>query len=453
MREKILKIYLRTPSIVKRILFNLEAIRRNKYRRKKGYSQKSTNLSFRALMNVDDVLTYEKLNDLIMHANSHVGFFKGSFENITVNKYKDLEKLPTLKKENIKRNKDNFLSEEIDSKDVWDGSTSGSTGSPLKYYKDPESVMMNQILYDKYYEFLGCNIGKKRIRLSGIKVLPVDNLRPPYWIYIDIYKQLQCSVYHIGPTTFQYYVDKFGKFDAEFGTGLPSAWATLARLMNEKKVVVGGMKAIVTDSEELKDDDRNQIEKAFQCPVFSTYGLGEAGMFAVECKNHNYHIIPYSHIAEVVDDSGKQVSNGKMGEIIVTDLYSKKAPFIRYRTGDLGVFGEDECGCGLNTKYFKEIIGRIEDYILTKDGRKFSRVSLIVKRAKNIKASQIIQISINEVLIKVIPDELFDPSDMNDVLDDARAFLGDISISWEAVEQLERMPSGKVKFLIRREVI
>ena len=439
--------------IVKRILFNFEALRRDKYRRSKSYKRKSRELSFERIMTFSEKEQYIRLNELLKSVNSNVPFYENLFSDTYINDYSDLDHIVMMTKKELRLNLTNLISKRINKNKLWQGSTSGSTGSPLLFLKDPESVLYNQILYDKYYQYMGCDLTKKRIRLSGIKIKPYDSMTPPFCVYIDIYKQLQCSVYHINESTFKEYLNEFNKYHVEFGTGLPSAWLCLAKLMNSSNIVYKGLLTIITDSEELKNSDRIEIQKAFLCDVYSTYGLGEVGMFAFECKNHRFHISPYTHIAEVIDLKGNHVNNGTIGEIVVTDLYSTSAPFIRYKTGDLGIMDNKECGCGLNTSYLTSIVGRIEDHILTSDGRSFGRVSLIVKNAKNIVESQIIQLEKNKILIKVVPEKNFDPRCMLHVVQDAHKFLGnDFQVTWECVDFLERMPSGKLKFLVRKDI-
>ena len=89
-----------------------------------------------------------------------------------------------------------------------------------------------------------------------------------------------------------------------------------------------------------------------------------------------------------------------------------------------------DCGCGIKSPYISKIIGRVEDYIITKDGRRFSRVSLIVKKAKNIKESQIIQTSRNQIIIRIVPDIGFNAECMKDVISDAHEFVGEMEVLW-----------------------
>nr|WP_269438232.1 AMP-binding protein [Phosphitispora fastidiosa] len=350
----------------------------------------------------------------------------------------------------IKENREKLISTKIvNKKELWNGSSSGSTGSPLKFYRDKNSIRIERYNYDSYYKYCGCDLNEKRIRISGVKIVPFNRERPPYWLYIDKYKQLQCSVYHISKNTFNHYLYAFKRSGADFATGFPSGWSALAELMIEHGLTFSKFKAIVTDSEGLSSEQQKKIEQAFECPVYQTYGLGEVGMCAVQCNKGNYHILS-SHYVEVVDKDGKSVIDGEEGEIVVTDFNSTNYPFIRYATGDLGVMYHNDCGCEIKTPYLSSITGRIEDYIVAKDGRKIKRLTLIMKPAVGVKESQIIQVARDKIVINVVPDQNFVEGSMKLVLENAREFIGDMKLTWNKVEQLERMPSGKLKFLVRK---
>lgn len=445
MKDILFNLYLKSPNLLKRLLGNIESIRRDLYR-------KSNNKNFDIQLDIDkqeDYFNQDRISKLLNEACENVPYYK-FLSNYDVKSCEDFEKIPLLTKQFIRNYKEEIISKTVSNKrQLWSGSSSGSTGMPLSYYRDKNSVSIERANYNKYYEYNGFNVNENRIRISGVKVATFDRKKPPYWIYIDRYKQLQCSAYHILQTTFKDYLNEFSNVNASFATGYPSAWTSLSELMINNNITFNNFKAIVTDSEGLSDINKAKIEKAFNCPVYKTYGLSEVGMCAVECKKGHYHILP-SHYVEVVDDNGHRVNDGEVGQIVVTDYNSHKYPFIRYATGDLGIMYHKNCGCGLNTPYLSEITGRIEDYILTKDGRKITRLTLIMKPAVGVKESQIVQNSIDGICINIVPDKDFDPKSMTNVIENAKQFLGDMNIEWNIVEHLQRMPSGKVKFLIRK---
>ena len=448
------KIFLKSPFFIKRVFCNAEALRRNMYRRYGDFNSVVKDIDFQNYMysnneSNDENVALKRLKDLISYAIKNIPYYQAlNLKNITC--LENIKDLPVLSKENIRKNKELFISKSANKKDLWNGSTSGSTGTPLKFYKDRESVRYNQALYDCYCKSLDCDLNKKRIRISGIKICPYSRNKPPFWVYVDLYKQLQCSAYHLSPNTCKYYIKKFIEFNAEFGTGIPSAWNYLADYILENSIEFSVFKAIITDSEAMSTEQEEKIARAFNCPVYQTYGLGEVGMVAVQCKNKHYHTLPKMHIVEILDEDNNLVPDGIEGQIVITDLNSMKFPFIRYKTGDLGIMRHDDCGCGIKKPYLTNIVGRVEDYILTKDNRKIRRVTLIVKPAIGIKESQIIQFSRDAIIIKVVPDVNFDEKSMEEVVKNAPLYIGDMNVKWEKVQKLERTANGKLKFLIRK---
>lgn len=451
MNSIINKMYLHAPFFVKEMLANVEALRRNRYRKYGDYEKVKSSLDFINYMNTyeksEDYETLSNLKTLLNFSINYVPFY-ANYPKPKLHTLSELQMFPLLTKNHIRNNKTDMLPTIVKKEDLWNGTSSGSTGTPLSYYRDKNSVRTNQALYDSYYKSLGCDIEDKRIRFSGIKLTTFDRKKPPYWIYISKFKQLQCSVYHLSEDTCKYYIEKFVKYKSEFGTGYPSAWGYLAKYIIKHNIQLPPMKAIITDSEAMDDSLQNVIEKAFKCKVYHTYGLSEVGMLGMQCGYRNYHTVPKLNIIETVNSKGESVINEE-GQIIVTDLNSKGFPFIRYKTGDRGIIKYDKCACGYSTPYIKEITGRVEDYILTKDGRKIQRVSQIIKPAIGVKESQIIQKTRNSILIKIVADENFEEKSMEKVIESAHLYIGDMKVTWEVVSKLELMPSGKLKFLIR----
>src|SRR6185437_1041049 len=91
----------------------------------------------------------------------------------------------------------------------------------------------------------------------------------------------------------------------------------------------------------LYDFQRRLVEKVFNCAVAMEYGARDAGLLANECPNGGFHIPAEGVLIEIdaPDSTG-------LGEIVVTNLYSKAMPIIRYRTGDVGRLLGGACSCG-----------------------------------------------------------------------------------------------------------
>jgi phenylacetate-CoA ligase len=447
------KVYLYSPSFIKRVFVNVEAVRRDLYRKFGDYNE----LLIRAIdknelvngLSEDELK--EKLQYLLEKAQSNTRYYKDSRYKIHINKLSDLSKLPVLEKSDIRENATLLIANNSNKKDLYEGRTSGSTGTPLDYYVDKNSVRKGKLSYEAFLNLIGCGTNERSARISGVKVLPFNKTTPPFWIYIDLYKQLQCSAFHIKDETVPLYNEAMKRYKVSYGTGYPTAWLFLAQYIDKLHLSPPKIKAIVTDSEGISQDQQRYIEKIFDCPVYQTYGLGEVCCFSVMCKYGHYHIFSDNVYVEIIDEDNKPVEPGMEGEIIVTDLNSERYPIIRYRTGDFGVLGTKKCECGWNTTYLSKVTGRVDDYVITPDGRKIGRLSHIMKPAKGVLESQLVQTRTDELKIKVVPSSDFEVKSMETVISNAQHYLGtDIKISWEPVDVLERTTNGKIRYVIRK---
>ena len=70
---------------------------------------------------------------------------------------------------------------------------------------------------------------------------------------------------------------------------------------------------------------------------------------------------------EILDDNNQPVPNGKEGKIVITSLYNKAHPFIRYEIGDVGVLDEKST---FKKPILKKLIGRTNDVAILPSGKK-----------------------------------------------------------------------------------
>ena len=99
---------------------------------------------------------------------------------------------------------------------------------------------------------------------------------------------------------------------------------------------------------------RELLENAFQCKIFSWYGHNERTVLAGECeKSTYYHIFSEYGIVELIDRDGNVIEKDKSGEVVVTGFNNAAMPFIRYRTQDIGVYANKECACGRQYPLFR----------------------------------------------------------------------------------------------------
>jgi phenylacetate-coenzyme A ligase PaaK-like adenylate-forming protein len=119
---------------------------------------------------------------------------------------------------------------------------------------------------------------------------------------------------------------------------------------------------VLTHSEMLSAAMRRRIAEAWNAAVFDHYGLTEEPHVACECTAHDgLHVFEDLSIIEVLDDAGRPVPSGALGaRYLLTNLYNRVQPLIRYEVTDAVALSEAPCACGRPFARITEIAGRSE---------------------------------------------------------------------------------------------
>jgi phenylacetate-CoA ligase len=99
------------------------------------------------------------------------------------------------------------------------------------------------------------------------------------------------------------------------------------------------------------------------------YGLSEVigpGV-AMECREGKgaLHVFDDHFFPEVVDpETGDPAAPDKAGELVLTTLTKEALPVLRYRTGDVTRFVDEECPCGRTHRRIARFSGRVDDMLV-----------------------------------------------------------------------------------------
>jgi phenylacetate-CoA ligase len=236
--------------------------------------------------------------------------------------------------------------------------------------------------------------------------------------------------------------------------GYPSALSHIARHAQARGQRMDdlGIRVAFVTSERLYDEQREQISKTFGCPVANGYGGRDAGFIAHQCPAGGMHITAEDIIVETLDPDGNPVPRGTAGEIVVTHLATGDFPFIRYRTGDVGVLGDAPCSCGRGLPLLKEIQGRTTDFLVAQDGTVMHGLALvyILRDLPQVKAFKIVQESLDLTRVQVVADVPVSGIRQK-IVDGFRARLGaGIEVEVEQVEAIAPEKSGKFRYVISK---
>jgi phenylacetate-CoA ligase len=110
------------------------------------------------------------------------------------------------------------------------------------------------------------------------------------------------------------------------------------------------------------------IEQLWDAKVYELYGIAELGPTNPGCpRQGGVHLCEDWYHALVVDESGKPVPYGEVGEHIVTSYLQHGQPLIKYRTHDLVRWSDEPCGCGTTWLYYPGgVLGRTDHMIIVK---------------------------------------------------------------------------------------
>jgi hypothetical protein len=171
---------------------------------------------------------------------------------------------------------------------------------------------------------------------------------------------------------------------------------------------------------------------------------------AMECREGRLHLVPEVGIVEIAREDGEPCSPGEVGEMVATGLLNDGMPFIRCRSGDLAAYAVDQrCDCGLNHPIIERLEGRVDDFLVTLDGRCIGRLSTAMKRSPSIHSAQIVQDRPGHAYLLVRPGEGYRSVDALAVRDDIVERIGAFDFSILEVDEIPKTPTGKSRLVVR----
>jgi phenylacetate-CoA ligase len=359
---------------------------------------------------------------------------------------------PILKKEAVRNHPELFLADDCDPRKMLLEHTSGTTGTPLTLWRSRETNQRWYALYEaRIRRWNGVTHEHRWGHVGGQPVVPFHQQAPPYWVWNAALRQLYLSCMHIGPQSSAAYLDAIKKYRLEFLLGYSSSISLLAQYAFENGVETP-LKLVITDSEPLLDQQRSIVKRGFACPIRETYGMAEIACAASECSAGALHLWPEVGIIELLNEKDQPVGPGQTGRIIATKLLNPDMPLIRYDTQDLAQAetSTSTCACGRSLPTLHKLLGRNDDVVITRDGRRIVQIDRIFDPCYDIREAQIVQEAIGRFTIKVVPGRRWSLADgvaLSQALGD---LVGEAEIDVELVSQIEKTWAGKHRMIISK---
>ncbi len=360
-------------------------------------------------------LQQRRLQALLRHAFNTVEYYRDCFQEAglqpdDIQTVSDLQRLPLLSKGVVRANLERLKSSQcVKMKRM---ATGGSTGQPLVFYLGSTRESSDVAARCRAESWWGLGMGDQEFVFWGspIELGRQDKVRQ---LRDRVFRTRLCSAFEMSPAMMTSFLDAMERRGCKKIFGYPSSIVLLCEHARKQRRDLRhlGVQAVFVTAEYLWDHWRRTIEDSFGCRVGNGYGGRDSGFIAHECPAGGMHISADRLIVEIVDERGRQLPAGQSGEIVVTHFDTPEMPFIRYRTGDIGVVSEAACECGRTLPLLHSVDGRKTDFVLAPDGRTLHGLSLIyvLREIEGIEQFRIIQKALDVFEIQIVSGPGYDP--------------------------------------------
>ena len=376
----------------------------------------------------------DALGHLLEHASATTAFYAPYGG-------RDLGAFPVIDKAMVRQDGSSFRSSAFDGAKLLRRKTSGSTGEPFVVVQDPgkrERSIADTIVFN---EMAGHRVGDRLMWLFAATLLPMS-----WW---QRFSRNIITVDHVGLDQDRAadIVETLRRDHVTATLGISSTYQVLARYLEKQGARSSGLgvKVVIATGEDLVPQIKDRLEAAFGCPVVNRYSTEEHGMFACGRPGHDRLYLNRAsyHFEFLRLDRDEPQAPGELARVVITDLYNRAQPMIRFDTGDLAVTAEpDERG---DITALLRIEGRRADVIFDTSGGQVSSPSasaVMVKAFPEVQQFQLVQTGRTTYRLTAATGE----ADYReaDIAAELRRWLGqDADISVELVDSIPRLPSGK----------
>lgn len=398
-----------------------------------------------------------RLRRFVDNVYLHVPYYRALFRELGISPASivttdDLPRLPLLDKAAIRANVD--LLKAQGTRSLARFNTGGSTGEPLVFYIGTERVSHDVAAKWRATRWWGVDIGDREVVVWGspIELGAQDRVRK---IRDRLLRTRLIPAFAMSASNLSRFIEEIQAFRPAMLFGYPSALALIAKHANDcgKRMDRIGIRVAFVTSETLYPHQRETIEDTFGCPVANGYGGRDAGFIAHQCPMGQLHITDEDIVVEIVDQQGRRVKVGQPGEIVITHLATPEFPFIRYKTGDIGVLSSEPCRCGRSLSVLQSIEGRVTDFVVANDGTVLHALSLIyiLRDLPEINAFKIVQESRELTRVLLVAPEGVSISLQRTVIGEFRSRLGsNVEILLQFVDEIPAERSGKFRYVVSR---
>ncbi|WP_370514531.1 phenylacetate--CoA ligase family protein [Formosa sp. L2A11] len=390
-----------------------------------------------------------KKRDILDYHLKHNTFYKSFGKHIDLNNWNSV---PVMTKRDLQQPLEDRLSDDFTPKTVYLNKTSGSSGNPFVFAKDKMCHALTWAEIQNRFGWYGIDFNSSlQARFYGIPLDKVGYYKERFKDKLS--NRYRFSIFDLSDKALETYLDTFKTKPFDYINGYTSAIVQFAKYLKDKnlilKTVCPTLKCCVVTSEMLFPDDKLLLEQQFGIPVINEYGASELDLIAFQNPNDIWQVNSDTLFVEILDDKNKPVKNGEEGRVVITSLYNKAQPFIRYDLGDIGMLSETST---LQKPILKKLIGRTSDMAILPSGTRAAGLTFyyitkaIIEDDGNVKEFIITQETKSTFKIDYVGKSEIPEVKQHEIIAEMKRYLEDgLHIHFKKHEALKRSKSGKLK--------
>lgn len=360
--------------------------------------------------------------------------------------------LPVMRKRNLQVPLQERLSDGYSSRGVYVNKTSGSGGEPFIFAKDKDCHALSWANNIDCFGWHGIDFNKSmQARFYGIPLDFIDNKKERFKDLLS--NRHRFPIFDLSDKVLEGVLQKFRSKKFDYINGYTSSIVLFAKFLKGKGIVLKQvcptLKVCVVTSEMLFDSDKELLEKQLGIPVVNEYGASELDLIAFQNPKDEWQINNKTLFVEILDENDNILPNGTEGRIVITSLYNKAHPFIRYDIGDIGIIDEKSTA---SHQILKKLIGRTNDVAILPSGKKTPGLTFyyvtktIIEDDGNVKEFIVRQVQKDKFEVDYVSDRALTPSQISDIEDAISRYLEpNLHFSFERKSSLSRNNRGKLK--------
>ncbi len=383
------------------------------------------------LSNVDKKWVDKKLLDIKQYAIDYTEFYK---------KFSVKDNFPVVNKTSILANYEQHKSKGDFCLPIHISSTSGSTGTPFAVCQDYLKRQRTIADLKVFGEFCDYPSHECMLFFRGTtKGRTKEQEEKENIFYID------CG--NLGEDNLSYMYEAIVQKKPRIIFSYSSTLIELAKYIDKHQLKQDfSMKSALIAGEGLSDENRLFLQSVYGCKVYRRYSDMELGILGQDMGDGGeYHMNYGSYYFECLKlDSDDPTVGDEVGRIVVTDLFNKAFPMLRYDTGDLGVMKKNEKGFPV----FTEIYGKKMDCVYSTEGEIISphKLEILMWGVKGVKQWQFVQDEKNKYHFNINGDP---KADYTSVVEKFKGYLGENAlIEFNFIDEIPALSSNKRRMVI-----